>query len=484
MSGRYSAAMASSSPTHTARRRPVGSLRARLLALVVGVVVMGWLVGGLATWHGARDASARGRDARLQQMAMAVLAFARHELAENMLDGTLDEPVPQERAHGLDLRYRYQVWHQGRLVVASPDAPTDHALVNLATTGFADRLDGARAQRAYAAPPDPAGLVVQVAEWIDQSGQDLPMPGVAVVVSMGVSLLLSVALAGGLLMRVLGMLGDAVDSLHGRSAFDAELLDPLALPAELRPLVEALNQQWSMAAERLSHERGFTALAAHELRTPLAALRMQVQVALRAEDAPSRSALLQRVLGSVDRCDHLIDQLLTLARVELGSQEGKVSVNLTELCGRVARELDAEPSACRRPVVLEGPAVSVTGWAFALEVLVRNLLANALAHAPDGTSVRLTLSPGDEPGPAGGPGLVVDDAGPGIAAPQRARVFDRFVRLGSGQHPAGAGLGLSIVRAVAEAHGASVTLGESPEGGLRVSVRFPAGPGGSPALAP
>lgn len=481
MRGGYIGGVVTPTPKPVTARRPVGTLRARLMGLVVGVVVMGWLVGGLATLHGARDAAARGRDARLVQMSHAVLAFARHELAESARDGQLDEADPKDRTHGLDLRYRYQVWRQGRLLVASADSPTDRALAHGAGAGFSESHDGARPQRVYAAPPDPAGLVVQVAEWLDEPGQAMPLPGMAVLVSMAASLLLAVALAGVLLVRVLRMLDAATDSLHRRSPLDAELLDPDTLPAELRPLVEALNQQWSLAAERLSHERGFTALAAHELRTPLAALRMQVQVALRAEEPAARNELLRRVLTSVDRCDHLIDQLLTLARVELGSQDGKASVDLGGLCRRVVDDLGAgpPPRGCR--IELQSAPASVAGWAFALEVLVRNLLSNALAHSPDGAVVSLSLGPGTA---TSGPELVVDDAGPGIAPAQRARVFDRFVRLGAAPRHAGAGLGLSIVRAVADAHGASVTLGDAPQGGLRVSVRFPAAPAGSPVPAP
>lgn len=349
MRGGYIGGVVIPTPKPVTARRPVGTLRARLMGLVVGVVVMGWLVGGVATLHGARDAAARGRDARLVQMSHAVLAFARHELAESARDGQLDEADAKDRTHGLDLRYRYQVWRQGRLLVASADSPTDRALAHGAGAGFSESHDGARPQRVYAAPPDPAGLVVQVAEWLDEPGQAMPLPGMAVLVSMAASLLLAVALAGVLLVRVLRMLDAATDSLHRRSPQDAELLDPDTLPAELRPLVEALNQQWSLAAERLSHERGFTALAAHELRTPLAALRMQVQVALRAEEPAARNELLRRVLTSVDRCDHLIDQLLTLARVELGSQDGKASVDLGGAVPPRGRRPGRRPARPRLP---------------------------------------------------------------------------------------------------------------------------------------
>jgi two-component system, OmpR family, sensor kinase len=122
----------------------------------------------------------------------------------------------------------------------------------------------------------------------------------------------------------------------------------------------------------------------------------------------------------------------------------------------------------------------VWGWDFALEVLLRNLVVNALAHAPSGAAIAVQVSATDD-----GVVLCVDDAGPGIPAADRARVFDRFVRLDRSGRTPGSGLGLSIVRAVADAHGATVELLDSPLGGLRVRVLFPAAaaPGGNPGRA-
>ena len=455
------------------------SLRRRLLLLVLGVSVLAWLVGGVVTVRAVLDIEARQRDQRLLQLSATVLAFARHELAESGFAPGL--PAAADAPTGLDLRYRYQVWRQGRLMLHSPDAPAGRPLAGTQEPGFRDgALDGL-AMRSHVSAPDPAGLQVHVAELTNLDDDLLALPGGRVLALMGLSLLAVGLLATALLVRALKPVAAAGALLRQRLPHELDPIPLEGLPDEIRTLLVALNAHLARAAERLSRESGFTALAAHELRTPLAALRMKVQVAQRTNDAAQRDAQLAAALLSVDRSSHLIDQLLTLARVEQGGDVAQQAVDLRAVCVRVAEQLDAEQARRGSTVVISGPAVTVSGWAFALEVLVRNLLANALAHAPAGAAISVGLSNATE-----GPVMVVDDAGPGIPAADRARMFDRFVRLDRSGRTPGSGLGLSIVRAVADAHGARVELLDSPLGGLRVRVQFPAaaGPAGSRDPAP
>ena len=456
------------------------SLRGRLLALVLGVTLFAWLVGGVVTVRAVDDIDARMRDQRLLQLSATVLAFARHELAEAGF-----APGPQtveDRPSGLDLRYRYQVWHRGRLLLHSPDAPADRPLAGSQVPGFFDtRLDG-RPLRSLVVAPDAAGLQVQVGELLDPDSPGLPLPGRDVLLLMLASVLTVGLLAAALLVRALKPVAEAEQRLRQRAPHELQPLPLDGLPDEVRPLMTTLNDHLGRAADRLSRETGFTALAAHELRTPLAALRMQVQVAMRAPDADTRQAQLSAVLRSVDRHAHLIDQLLTLARVEQGPAGARQPVALRALCVEVAAELDAEQRRRGSTIAVTGPELSVSGWDFALEVLLRNLLGNALAHAPSAAAIAVQLSAAAD----GAVVLCVDDAGPGIPAADRDRVFQRFVRLDRSVRTPGSGLGLSIVRAVADVHGAAVQLLQSPLGGLRVRVVFPAaaGPGGSPGPAP
>lgn len=458
------------------------SLRTRLLALVLVITACAWLAGGVVTVRATQDTAQRLRDERLVTLCSAVLAFARHELAEAGFGPGSDDPLPaDDRANGLDLRYRYQVWRQGRLLMHSPDAPPDGPLAGTQQPGFFDGVQDGLPVRSHVTAPDPAGLQVQVSQLLDPADTAAGWPGPAMLGLMLLSLLAVGLLAAALVMRALRPVATAEAALRTRPP---QQLDPIpmeGLPDEMRPLLDAFNDQLRRASERLSRERGFTALAAHELRTPLAALRMQVQVALRQPDDAARQAHLQAVLASVDRSDHLISQLLTLARVEQGQGTTMLPVDLRALATGVSEDLSLQERQRGVTVAIEGQPVTVTGWSFALSVMLRNLIANAIAHAPAGSCVRVAVGAG-----VGGVELCVDDAGPGIAEADRPRSFQRFVRLNDGAPRPGVGLGLSIAQAVADAHGARIELQDAPTlGGLRVRVLFPreAARAGSPVPA-
>lgn len=246
------------------------------------------------------------------------------------------------------------------------------------------------------------------------------------------------------------------------------------LPRELKPLAASLNALLARLDGALSAQRQFTADAAHELRTPLAALRLQVDLADRAPDAAARTEALDELRAGVDRAAHLVEQLLTMARLEPEAPTRAFAiVDLVPLVkdAIVARAVVA---ADRRVDLglARGTAVAVRGDAATLAVLIANLLDNALRYTPPGG--RIDAAVDDERGAAI---LSVTDTGPGIPAEERERVFERFRRGTSLVAPGastGSGLGLSIVRRIADAHGATVTLDDRSDGpGLRVRVQFP-----------
>lgn len=262
-----------------------------------------------------------------------------------------------------------------------------------------------------------------------------------------------------------------------------EHLAPLEMeqaPAEVQPVVSALNGLLVRLQQALLLERQFTADAAHELRTPLAGLRTQAQVATRARDENERHRALAHVLEGVDRMTHLAQQLLTLARLE-------PEARLTDGAGIELRAVvesvlgDIAPQAIEKGIeleLLEGEPLTVAGRPELLRVLIRNLVDNAVRYTPSGGRVQVGLSrlAGTSEQPSlSGVTLQVLDSGPGIPLEEQARVFDRFYRgLGTGQ--SGSGLGLAIVKRIAELHRASIRLREGVEGrGLGVVVRFPPG---------
>jgi two-component system OmpR family sensor kinase len=247
-----------------------------------------------------------------------------------------------------------------------------------------------------------------------------------------------------------------------------------ALPRELKPLATSLNALLARLDEALAAQRRFTADAAHELRTPLAALALQVEQAGRAADPGKRAAAMADLQAGVARASHLVEQLLTMARLEpeaLARNFARVDLVALAKEAIVARA----PIADARGIDLgctEAADVPLQGDASTLATLIANLLDNALRFTPGGGCVDVAVA-----NDAGRAVLSVIDNGPGIPAGARGRVFERFYREAGpddASRETGSGLGLSIVRRIADAHGATIELADGPDGkGLAVHVRFP-----------
>ena len=267
--------------------------------------------------------------------------------------------------------------------------------------------------------------------------------------------------------RGLTPLDTVAREIASRQADKLEPVAPASAPGEIRPLVEAINGLFVRVEHALESERRFTADAAHELRTPLAALAAQAQVVQRARNAEERDHAVEQLIASTRRAGRLVDQLLTLARLDPDNTAVSEAVSLDRLAEDVCATHGAE--AVEKAIALELDAMpaTVTGSTDMLRILLRNLIDNALRYTPAGGRVTVSVAPGI---------LSVTDTGPGIPATERERVFDRFHRL-AGQDTEGSGLGLSIVARIAERHGATVELGAGEGGkGLRVAVRFSAPP--------
>lgn len=252
---------------------------------------------------------------------------------------------------------------------------------------------------------------------------------------------------------------------------DAEALAPLdaaAVPREVLPLVERLNGLFARIGEAMHRERRFTADAAHELRTPVAAIKAQAQVARAASGEDERLHALDNAILGCDRAAHLIDQLLTLARVDALDGGTTGPCKLRDIAaGEIAAI--APPALARgvRIELAEGEDAVVNGNPELLRILLRNLLDNAVRHTRSGTVVRVEVKHEQ-----GAPCLSVSDDGPGIPQAEMAGLSERFYRP-PGTVGEGSGLGLSIVRRIAELHGATLhfMLADGARG-LCVAVAF------------
>ena len=439
--------------------KPAPSLRARLTGALLLAVLAFAALQAAVTYRTARAETEALFDAQMQRIALS--------LSGSLGAGALSDDAPAADTPAAR-EMIIQIWRaDGVMLYRSPQG---RLLPPQTVIGFSDTVAGGEPYRIYALRT--ATQVVQVAQQTEARGR---MAG-----QLALRAVLPVALLAPVLMlivwwvvgRAIGPIERVRRQVAARRPDDLGPLPTAGLPAEVRPLVGEMNgllTRLSDAWDALTH---FTADAAHELRSPLAALRLQAQSLQRAPDDATRAIASERLLAGIDRATRLVEQLLALARQE-GAGEGaeRVSLDLTALARNALA--DAEPEAARHAIALtlDAPTAHVVLRAdeAALAVLLRNLLGNALRHTPPGGQVRVGVR--EE---ASVIDLTVEDSGPGIAPDERARVLDRFYRVpGTPGH--GSGLGLAIVRAIAERHGAALTLDASPTlGGLRVMLRWPA----------
>ena len=245
------------------------------------------------------------------------------------------------------------------------------------------------------------------------------------------------------------------------------------LPAEIFPLVHELNLLFHRVRSAFEAQKSFIADAAHELRSPLAALRLQVEGLRRATDESTRDVAIHRLSAGIDRATRLVEQLLMLARQQAGTTDIEFtrSVQLTDLVQNIIGDLWEAADGRQIDIgLIEADDATVLGHHDALGILIRNLLDNAIKYTPRGGTVNVAVRRRKM-----GSQVSVEDSGPGIPREDRERIFDRFYR-GSGPQCSlsGSGLGLAIVKTIADMHAASLAVSQSPAlGGLRVSVEFP-----------
>jgi two-component system OmpR family sensor kinase len=441
----------------TAHSEGAHSLRRRLLLLLLGAIALFAAIQGVSAYRGALQQADNMFDYHLQQMAHSMRAGALRQLPPGVV---LDE----------DGDFLVQIWGpDGVQLFRSPRA----ALPQSAILGFSDLTVQGTPYRVYTVQTPLQ--TVQIAQ--DMSARNararaLALGAVLPVVLMAPLLMLVV---GWVVSRSLAPVERTRRQVALRAADDLSPLADSGLPDEVRPLVQELNGLFARVRAAFDSQQHFVADAAHELRSPLAALKLQAQ-ALRGDpaDAQTHQAAVVRLNQGIDRAIHLVEQLLALARAEGGAVSHQTPVALLDVV-RLAMA-DALPAAHAGGIDLGvtdaagAPALPVNGDASALRMLLRNLIDNAIKYTPSPGQVDVSLRQDGSHAV-----LSVEDSGPGIAPGERERVFDRFYRSsGAAAQARGSGLGLAIVQAIAQRHGATVQLDGSPRlGGLRVQVRLP-----------
>ena len=437
------------------------SIRVRLLASLLGLLALAALLMGAVTYRNVLAETETIFDYQLQQMALS------------LRDQGEISPAQADSIADAQLDFVIQIWTvDGRSIYASrPHASLPaRALLGLATL----QVDG-RAWRTYSVAT--RDRVIQVAQPVEIRQRLAAHAAWRGVLPLVLITPLAALLIWWLAATHLAPLSRLAGELRAR---DAQSLAPLAtgrLPDELAPLAESLNALLERLRHALDAQRAFVADAAHELRSPLTALKLQLELLRRAGADADRDAARAGIGEGIERASRLVEQLLALARSEPGAAPAvKECVDLAETARRMVAETVPFAAARRIEFELVAPApVFVVGDPVALALLVRNLVDNAARYSPPGSRVDVAVAAN-----ADAATLTVDDAGPGIPEAERHRVFDRFYRRAEGGQ-SGSGLGLAIVQSVAAAHHATVALDRSPQGGLRALVRFAAAPPVPPA---
>lgn len=437
-----------------------GSLKQRLLALALTTVVSVWVGAAIFTYFDAREEFGEILDAHLAQSATLLVVQASRDLDEIETEHT---PM----SHKYSLRVAFQVWEDGRVLrLHSANAP-EHPLAEN-EEGFSDTVINGHRWRVFGTWDNEGKNLIYVAESTKERDELSRAVASNLLKPLWFSLpvlalLLWLAVTGSL--RPLSRL---THELARREPDNLAALDAGTAPREVLPLIERLNNLFARIDASLQKERRFTADAAHELRTPVAAIKAQAQVARSASTDTERLHALDNAILGCDRASHLIDQLLTLARIDTLDDKTTEPCQLRTIASEVIAAI--APAALHQDVHLElaaGQEIAVRGNPVLLKILLRNLIDNAVRHTRPGTSVRVDVADDQEL-----VRLSVSDNGPGIPESEMGKVAERFYRP-LGTSASGSGLGLSIVKRIAEIHAASLQLSPNKDGsGLSVTVTF------------
>ncbi len=446
----------------------VSSLRRHLLWWLLPGTLTILVVSLLAAWWISLDVAADTYDQGLVDSAQEVAA----QLDLSPPASLRDLPPRAQRVLLVnpDDRVAYRIYVAGPGTVAGdPGLPLPETHPGADSWVIYDTAVGATALRAVALNSSAGGrsTLVVVASTLKARDKLVREAVLGLLVPELAMILAALAVIWFGTQAGLAPLGALTDELARRSAAD---LRPLSArgPEEIQPVVDEINRLLARLDKSLASQRHFVSDAAHQLRTPIAALQAQVEATLRESDGQTRPRL-ERVLSPALRLSHLVDQLLALARAEPSSAQAAEPVELPEIARNAAERW--LPAAIGKKIDLGfelAPAV-VPGNRLLLSEMLANLIDNALRHTPEDGTITVSCGSTEE-----GAWLAVEDSGPGIAPEEREKVFARFYQA-PGSRSDGCGLGLAIVAEIARQHGGTVAVDDSPGlGGTRLRIRLPA----------
>jgi signal transduction histidine kinase len=447
------------------------SLRRTLLAIMLVLTMSVWTFSAVIVYLDADHESHELFDQSLAETAHLLLTLADHEVIERM--AMSPEALAESDNQTIAKYLKFQVWDdRGRMLYKNKDAP-DTPFSVLGKPGFGWRTLNGKHWRTYVAWDNNQHLQIQVGE---PSSHRKEISWRFAYKLLLFALLVLPLMAAGIwwaVNRVFRALQESANQVSQRTPSDLQEVSLDGAPNEVHPLLHAINRLFERVSSTLEHEQRFTADAAHELRTPLAAIKTNLQVIQRARNDAERAEFIVGLGVSVDRATRLVEQLMTLARLDpqYDAYAANHALEPMDLSVLLAARLptlreQAEKQQLHLEATLE-PAPCLVHQASFL-ILLRNLIDNALRYTPAGGRVHLSCQIRQQQ-----VCLTIADSGPGIPVAMRTRVFDRFFRL-SDAGKSGSGLGLSIVKRIAEAHHATIELTDGLDGaGLAVQICFP-----------
>lgn len=454
------------------------SIRNKLLTSLLGIVFLVLSAACLLVYHDAKQEISNLIDDHLAQSAHVLFTLVAHELREESEDegyATKEDRFNELQDHLAFHKYNtllaFQISVAGVFKFISLAAPQEPFSDN--TGGFSQTTIGNETWRVYTLHDLNDQISIRVAEKVNIRNIPIRRIILHVLTPMILSLPILALLIYLFINRGFKPLKEIGDAIGERDAAQLEPIQARVIPREIQPLIHALNNLFVRLERVLKNERDFTSDAAHELRTPLAGLKAQAQVAGRTSDAETRQNALNQLLLGIDNATRIVEQLLTLARLDPDTGlNAFTEIDLHNLITGVVSDL--REFADKRNIEIKitaSDSATVSGNHDALKIMIRNLLDNAIAQlAQDQNGKILVTAEKNE----GNIILSIMDNGPGIPDGEKEMVFNRFYRLENNK-TSGSGLGLSIVKRITELHNAEIILANPGTGtGLHVRIAFPA----------
>jgi two-component system sensor histidine kinase QseC len=446
------------------------SIRRQVLVWVLGVLVSTLLVMLYISYNKALHEIEEIFDAELAQAARLIAKLPLADIDSKGSVSPITVAQDDSEKHKYEQYISYQLWYKGELLLRSAFAPME-ALGN--EEGFQDKDTGGKRWRVFGLHPEDSDFQIFTAE--DTAARE-ELSWYFAVESLGIifwaipvfALIIGITVDRGL--RPLKKLSTEVAN---RDIYQLTPVVDKDTPKELLPLTNALNALLIRLDEAISRERRFTADASHELRTPLSAIRLYSQLAMRANSVEDGRQSLEKVIGAVDQSTHLVEQLLTLARMSHEGEDVEMEeIEMTDLCNTLKDQL-SEPAAQKGIRIVADHSIGelnpIRSNLSLLHTILRNLLDNAIRYSFENTEIYCKVTQDGT-----GTLISIQDGGPGIPEDQLGKVQERFTRL-AGQDIVGCGLGLSIVSQAVECIGARLILKNRADGqtGLIATVILP-----------